>query len=343
MFTVPQSGAGRWESLPDSSSDDLAVPTPSRVTKNKESQVSTWTDLSIGSPCFDLSTMDLYEYVLDFYLMLICKVHVFFDSNWKVNLWRMLTCCPLSLPGKALLSSCWALSVGKPPWEPWAAVPQTASRGQLLLRARFFKALQMFSCQTSRCVAFGLWSFCCVFLFRFLCNLLKMATHLKFISKNMLFFALFLGAVLFFVSHPPPPGAPCTWISFLSHLRVLPLCSGAAQALCVSPAATILTHLLPWCLWAVSPEPSASSVLYDMGSHEFIWKNGSSTWKSVWSLLISFSYSVYLYSLITNSKPPLTVSRSTLLEVGTQHFFFFFTNHCLPGDGDYSVALKLFL
>lgn len=98
----------------------------------------------------------------------------------KINLWKMLTCCPLSLTLKALLSSCWALSVGKPLWEPWAAVPHPPSRGQLLPRAPCFKALRMFSCQTSRCVAFGVWSFCLCTSFSFPCCLFyKQLEHIQ--------------------------------------------------------------------------------------------------------------------------------------------------------------------
>ena len=43
---------------------------PSRVTENKESQMSTCTDLSVGSLNFALFTIDIYEYVLDVSLML---------------------------------------------------------------------------------------------------------------------------------------------------------------------------------------------------------------------------------------------------------------------------------
>ena len=59
------------QGLTDSSSDGSAVFTLSRVPENKENQVSTCTDLSVGSLNFDLFATDLYEYVLDFYITLI--------------------------------------------------------------------------------------------------------------------------------------------------------------------------------------------------------------------------------------------------------------------------------
>ena len=160
----------------------------------------------------------------------------------------MLTCCPLSTPCKALLNSCWAPSVGKPPWEPWAAAPQAASRGQLLRRARCFKVLLMFSCLTSRCVALASIkvSICVSFSFPL------------FFLNNWNTFKIYIKKCIFYLQEPcaflcqssPVPSIPCPCLhapvpgSPFSRASVWFLLLGSwiaqAQPVCISPC-----HLQP--------------------------------------------------------------------------------------------------
>lgn len=233
----------------------------------------------------------------------------------------MLTWCLLSVPHKALLSSCWAPSVGKPLWEPWAAVRQTASRGQLLQRAQCFKALLMFSYLTSRCVAYV-----SAFLFCFLCYLFfKQLEHSKFIPKKLHFCALYYRALCFCPSlasfHAP--------FAFLyTSESVLLIRSRAAQAHAVGvpPVPTLphpvlnLTPLAPLVrfLCSIPQSPWFHQCYVMWGCMTMYWKEWFLCFgKRVWNLLIYFSYA-NTFATLSKPEPSIIVRPSILLKVDIQ-------------------------